>query len=284
MSLVVAIAASGCGSSKKTASTAATQSATPTMAAFTVSEAGKTSKFTGPSSVKGGLVTVQLTNNGKAVHGAQLIRILGTHTIAEAVKSVASENNKTPSWLRAEGGVGGAPPALSAAATVSLPAGRYAVVDFAGGRESQGPPAIAQLTVTPGQTAAVPSTGTVITAANPSKDHYKWDVSGPLKTGSNTITLVSKGNSALHELDAVRITKDVPIATLVKALESNGPPPSYVDGTTNSSTAVIDGGKSLNTQLIIRKPGKYVFICHLTDRDGGKPHFAEGLITQVTVK
>jgi hypothetical protein len=230
-------------------------------------------------------VTVQLTNNGKTLHGAQVIRIGGSHTIEEAVKSIASESHKVPSWLHAEGGVGGAVPGQAAAATVSLQAGNYAVVDFAGAQEGHhGPPAIAPLTVTPGQEAAVPVTGTTITAANPRKDHYKWEISGPLKAGTNAITFVSKGKSALHEISAFRITRNESTAQLVKALESNGPPPSFVDQTSRFGTAVLDGGKSLTTQMALLKPGKYVFFCHVTDRDGGKPHFAEGLITTVTVQ
>ena len=145
-------------------------------------------------------------------------------------------------------------------------------------------PRFAPITVTPGQSGALPATATTITAANPSKDHYKWEISGTLKAGANPVTFVSKGKSALHELGAIRITGNESIAQIVKALESNGPPPTFVDPTARDQTAVLDGGKSLTTQLTLSKPGKYIFFCHLTDRDGGKPHFAEGLITTVTVQ
>jgi hypothetical protein len=285
--LVLAMGMAGCGGGGSSAKTSATSqpAATPTSLALSISETGARSKYAGPASIKGGLVTVQLTNNGKGPHGAQLIRILGAHTIEEALKTLGGESHKTPSWLRAEGGVGAAVPGSSASATVSLPAGNYAVVDFAGAQEGKGgPPAFAPLTVTPGQTGILPSTATTITAAAPSKDHYKWEISGPLKVGANDVTFASKGKSALHELGAVRITGNESTAQLVKALETNGPPPSYVDRETKDQTAVLDGGKSLTTQLTLSKPGTYVFFCHLTDRDGGKPHFAEGLITTVTVK
>ena len=83
----------------------------------------------------------------------------------------------------------------------------------------------------------------------------------------------------------MRLTTDVPVSTVLKDLEKeNGPPPSYVDQSVNYSTSVLDGGKSETTQLMLPKPGKYIFLCHLTDRDGGKPHFAEGLITKVNVQ
>jgi plastocyanin len=95
---------------------------------------------------------------------------------------------------------------------------------------------------------------------------------------------VSKGKETLHQLSVARITSNVPISTIVKDLGSNGPPPSYVDPTSSYETSTLDSGKSQNTQLILTKPGTYVFFCHLHDRDGGKPHFAKGLITTVTVQ
>ncbi len=285
--LMLAIVIAGCGSSSKKSSTvAATGSpgATPPSLALSISETGTSAKYAGPASIKGGLVTVQLTNNGHSPHSAQLIRIVGAHTVEEAFKSLGSESRKTPSWLRAEGGVGGALPGSGASATMSLPAGNYVVIDFAGAQQAKGPPAITPLTVTPGAAGVLPSTATTITAAAPSKDHYRWEISGPLKVGANQVTFVSKGRSALHEVAAVRITGNESIAQLVKALETNGPPPSYVDQESKDQTAVLDGGKSLTTRLTLAKPGTYVFFCHLTDRSGGKPHFAEGMITTVTVK
>src|ERR1700736_1562262 len=84
----------GSGGTKTSSSTASTPSTTPTTLALSISEIGKASKYAGPASVKGGVVTVQLTNNGKGPHGAQLIRIDGGHTIEEAVKSIASESHK----------------------------------------------------------------------------------------------------------------------------------------------------------------------------------------------
>jgi len=284
--LTLAVGVAGCGSSTSSSTTASTASTqTPVMLALSISEAGKTSTFAGPASVRAGAVTLQLTNHGNAPHGAQLIRLLEGHTVAQALAVLGSESGKTPSWLRAEGGIGSAAPGASASATMLLAAGNYAVIDVAGATNSQGaPPALAPLTVTPGPQGALPSTGTTITAAAPSKDHYKWQISGPLKAGSNEITLVSKGTSAVHELSAARITGNETTAQLVKALASHGPPPSYVDRSTISTTAALDGGKSLTTQLVLLKPGRYVLFCHQTDRDGGKPHFAEGLITTVTVQ
>ena len=230
-------------------------------------------------------MTVQLANKGKTPHSAQLIRILGSHTIPQALMTLGGQPNKTPSWLHAEGGIGVAEPATTASTTVDLPAGNYAIVDIAGAQGGQGgPPAFAALTVTPGQPGTLPANPTTVTAAAPSKDHYKWEISGPLKVGANSITFASKGSQTLHELTAVRVTRTPSTAQIVKDLGSNGPPPSYVDPTTSAQTAVLDSGKSMVTQVTLAKPGTYILLCHLKDRNGGKPHFAEGLVATVTVK
>ena len=193
--------AAGCGSSKKsTSSTAPTT--TPATLALSISESGKTSKFSAPSSTKGGLVAVRLTNTGKKPHGAQLFRITGGHTIQQAIQATAGESNKTPDWIRAQGGIGATPPGQSQAATVNLPAGKYAVVDFGGAEEgpNSAPPAIAEVTVTPGAAGSLPATATTVTAIAPAKDKYKWQISGPLKAGTNDITFASKGPDALHHI------------------------------------------------------------------------------------
>jgi hypothetical protein len=277
---VLALAA--CGSSKKSKTAAAPSAST---LALSISESGKSAKFTAPPSAKGGLVTVRLTNNGKKPHGAQLFRITGGHTVQDALRATAGESSKTPDWIRAEGGIGAANPGETASATMNLAAGKYAVADFASGpEESSGPPVIAQMTITPGASASLPATDTTITAAAPAEDKYKWQISGPLKTGSNEITFDSKGKDALHHVVAVRVTADVPLGKVVKDFEKEGPPPSYIDPSVQYASSMIDGGKSETTDLILPKPGKYIFLCHLTDRDGGKPHFAEGLITKVNVQ
>jgi hypothetical protein len=38
------------------------------------------------------------------------------------------------------------------------------------------------------------------------------------------------------------------------------------------------------TKLELSKPGRYVLFCPLTDREGGKSHDQEGLLTTVEVK
>lgn len=260
----------GCG---KKSSKAATMD-------ISVAESGKTAKYTVPSSAKGGLVKVTLTNHGKAPHSGQLVRIEGNHTAQQVVKIISGNAEKTPEWIRAEGGPSTANPGGSASATVNLPAGKYLVGDFNGPGSK---PAYAQFTVTSGKTGSLPSTSTSVTAANPSKDKYKWNISGSLKPGVQNLTFNSKGKEAIHLVAAFAVKGSPSKAELIKALKSNGKPPSFALGPPTFSS-VLDGGKSQVTSFSLQKPGKYVLFCPLPDRDGGKPHFEEGLLTTVTVK
>lgn len=278
-----ALALAACGSSKKktSSSTGATPAQQPTTLSISATESGKKASYSAPATIKGGLVTVTLQNNGKAPHSAQLARIEGNHTPQEVLKAVGGNNKKTPSWIRGEGGPGNAPPGQTSTSTDILPAGNYLIID---GGNMNGPPGFKKLTVTAGQSGSLPSTGTSVTAAAPAKDKYKWEISGPLKAGENRLTFNSKGKDAIHLILAARVTGNPSKAKILDALKQNGPPPKFIDQRSFTSTSVLDGGKSEVTSLSLAKPGEYVLFCPLSDRDGGKSHDQEGLVTTVNVK
>jgi hypothetical protein len=279
--LVATLALSACGSSKKSSS-----SSVGNTIEVSIAESGKTAKYSVPSSAKGGLATLRFTNNGKAPHSAQLVRIVGNHTPQEALKVIGSQSSKTPAWLRAEGGLGAVPPGSTQTATLDLEAGRYMVLDPPNGPSGpSGPPPFSQFELSPGAKGKLPSTPTTVTAAQAGKDKYRWDISGELKSGApQEITFVSKGKDALHVITAVKVKGAAPSdAEIVKQLKSNGPP-KFADVRTFTATAVIDGEKSQVTPISFQSPGKWVLFCELSDRDGGKSHFEEGLLKTVDVK
>ena len=122
-----------------------------------------------------------------------------------------------------------------------------------------------------------------MTAATAGKDKYRWQLSG-LHVGPNRLTFKSEGAQALHLVAAIAIKpgQNPSLAAIEKSFQSNGPP-AFADLPTYRSSAILDGGHSEVTTLDL-KAGTYVLFCPLTDRDGGKPHFAEGLLTKVTIK
>jgi hypothetical protein len=51
-----------------------------------------------------------------------------------------------------------------------------------------------------------------------------------------------------------------------------------------SYTARIGGGTKQITELDLDKPGKYALLCFVSDRKGGPPHVAQGMIAEATVR
>ena len=283
--LLGSLALAACGSSKKSSSSSTSSSSggQPTTLSISATEAGKKASYSAPASVKGGLVKVTFKNNGKQPHSAQLARIDGNHTPQEAIKATSGNSNKTPSWIHGEGGPGNTDPGQTSSSTDNLPAGNYVILDGGG---MNGPPGYTKLKVTAGQNGSLPSTDTTVTATAPAKDKYKWQISGALKAGQNAITFTSKGGKdAIHLIAAARVTGNPSLAQLQKAFSRQGPPPKFVDQKSFTVTSVLDGtNKSEVTSLSLKKPGQYVLFCPLSDRDGGKSHDQEGLLTKVNVK
>jgi hypothetical protein len=282
-----AITLGACGSSKKSSTSASGARAAHTIS-LSISESGKTAVYSVPSSATGGLVTISLTNKGSMPHGAQFVLIKGNHTAPQALRALGAsmKTGKTPAWLRAEGGPPAAVPRQTSAATQNLPVGKYLIADLGGA--SNGPPAFTQLAVRgPSSSGSLPRTVTTVAAAPNGKDKYKWQISGAAPAvGQNPITFASKGKATLHLLGAFRIVGHPSRQQIINFLKStsNGPPPAFVDPSIFDSTGALDGGRSQVTTLSLSKPGRYVLFCPLRDRDGGKPHFEEGLLKTITVK
>ena len=262
--LALAAVLAGCGGGNSS----------PTALKIGVSEQGKEASFSLPKSVEGGLVEVTLANEGKALHGLQFVRYTEGHTSKEVIEEISGEKEKTPDWIRGEGGIGGVEGGQTANATLNLEAGKFLVVDAA---EMEGKPATAEMTVTEGDEGDLPSTDGTVTAEETGKDKYAWDVSG-LKAGKQQITFDSEGDEAIHLILAVPVKGKAPSLGKIKEdFSKEGPPPPYIDFEAAQSTAVLDGGKSQTTPIDL-KSGEYIFFCPLTDRDGGKPHDQEGLL------
>lgn len=249
--------------------------------AVTVSEpsAGKVT-MAATGTVKAGQVTVTLKNNGKNSHDAQLIRVEGKHTADEVKKVVASESDPIPDWLHAEGGVGTVNPGQSGAATVVLTAGSYFVIDTNTDDKDkaysdQG--AIKAFTVKgDAGTAAVPAAEVTITAKE-----YSFGVP-TLSAGSPTVKFENTGKE-IHLLVAAPIAAGKTINDVRAAFNnqnSTAPPP--IDFEKAVQLEAVDPGKAVVAKVDLVK-GTYAFICFISDRAGGPPHFTKGMLQEVKI-
>jgi hypothetical protein len=253
--------------------------------------------MTFPSSVRSGLVTMTLRNSDTVPRSAQLLRIVGEHSLDEVVDVVTADGEEIPAWVQDGGGVPAVEPGGTGTAAQVLAPGRYVLVDDEEAEgEGEGEAArthaelgaVGEFTVT-GERAraglpAVPATITATDAETPDgKKTYGFRLEG-LKAGPNQVHFQNTGAELHHALFAP-LRKGATLAQAEQLLTSSrtpsGPPP--IDFSGIVGTKVIDAGVEQNIALDL-PAGRYAVICFVSDREGGKPHVEKGMIEEVTVE
>jgi uncharacterized cupredoxin-like copper-binding protein len=305
LALIVPLGLSACGGDSSEdgagagAGAAKSSAPEPTTLSITTSDLGEDRFATkAPGSIKGGLVKVVFKNAGKMPHEAQLIRVDEGHTVAEAVEIIDSEDDKTPEWIHGAGGVGATGPGQQGTTFINLPAGNYGVISLgAGGGEGPSPAtrgALAEFEVTEGQPGELPQTSASIVAEDDGEhgeagegeeagEHEHGFETTGLKAGKNTL-LFDNRSDELHHALMVPILGDTTLEEVGEALASEEPPsgPPPVDFENAVVTSVLDGKTKEVTEMELRA-GRYALLCFLSDREGGKPHVAEGMLEEVMV-
>jgi len=110
---------------------------------------------------------------------------------------------------------------------------------------------------------------------------YGFRTSG-LAVGKNTIEFSNTGTEA-HHVIAVPYKPEATLAEVRKAFKQDGGVDPPLDFAHVSYTARIDGGTKQITELDLDKPGKYALLCFVSDRKGGPPHVAQGMVAEITV-
>ncbi len=304
LSVPFAMAACGDDSSEDGEGGSAQQSnaaAQPTTLSITTSDAGE-GRFTteAPASIKGGLVKIVFENAGQMPHEAQLLRVDEGHTVQEAVEIIDSESTETPEWIHGAGGVGATAPGQQGTTMINLPAGNYGVIDTGSGGGPEGPSpatrgALAEFEVTEGEPGELPQTPASIVAddegehgdaeeGEEAEEHEHTIEAVGLKAGRNKV-LFDNRSEEIHHAVLVPILGDTTIEEVGEALaseeEPSGPPP--VDFENAVITSVLDGKTKEVTELEL-SAARYALLCFVSDREGGEPHVAEGMIEEVTVR
>jgi hypothetical protein len=291
---LVAVAAGafvgGCGGDDE--DSASSDAAKPVSFQITASAEGAKKKVLEfPTSIKAGLVTVTLRNDDKAPRSAQLIRVEGDRTVDDVLKIVeAEEPTKIPSWMQDGGGLGSVKPGATATATQVLAPGKWVIWDDEGGDGGPGNSELGakgEFTVTgPAVDAELPTRDASVTATDEGKGKektYDFEFAG-LKAGTNEVRFENTGDELHHAL-FFPMNRGVTIKEVEEAFaaeeEPAGPPP--VDFRNAVGTTVIDGGIAQNISLDL-KAGKYAVVCFISDRAGGEPHAAKGMLKELTVE
>ena len=255
----------------------------PAAVAMEVAPAGDGFELTVPESVEAGLVRLEFTNGTEDGAEAQLLRLADGHTVEEALAAIDSEDGKIPDWLTAEGGVGTIDPGASGAVELVLEEGTYHVIDTGtpDGDDVESHAkngATATLEVTGGDDdAELPEVDASIEMAD-----FEFVTDG-LKAGTNRFLLRNTGNELHHTL-IVPInegaTFDQVKAYMTSDESDSGPPP--VDFEKLQGTTVLDADREQIGDLELT-PGRYALVCFLTNRAGGPPHAALGMVSELTI-
>jgi hypothetical protein len=281
----------GCGDDDDEAASDAP--AKPTTFTITATAEGKNKKaLEFPATVKAGLVTMTLTNNDSVPRSAQVIRVTGDQSVDDVLKVVNSEEEGAPipAFMQDGGGLGAVAPNASESATQVLAPGKYVIWDDEGGDE--GPAnsdrgAKGEFMVTgPAVDAELPEQPATITATDEGEGDdktYDFQFEG-LKAGTNQVRFENTGEE-LHHAIILPMRKGATIKEVEEAFmaeeEPEGPPP--VDFMKGQNTTVIDGGIAQNISLDL-DAGKYAVVCFISDRKGGEPHAAKGMLKELTVE
>ena len=278
LALTAALALAACGDDDDDGGGSSSGKADPQSgkAIFEISGSGKSTKVSGPSEARAGVLELQLKNSTKKAASLQLIGIEGDQDAEEAIKAGEAwgdKGGKLSSDLKLAGGLGNVAPGGTGVVRQSLSAGRYVALNI----DSN---AYAEFEVTGDGTGTLASTSGTVTASE-----YAFETAGPLKAGDVQLTFDNSGKEA-HHIVGLAINPGKTIEEVAEFLkedegEGSGPPPFSEKG--GFDTAILDGGteQAFGANL---KAGKYALVCFIPDRAGGPPHVAKGMVSEAVVE
>jgi hypothetical protein len=234
--------------------------------------------FDAPDRLPAGVTTLRLSNNGKELHHAQLIKLEEGKTVEDVMKLVKTPG-PLPRWIKFVGGPNAVAPGQQAVATSDLAPGSYAYVCVIPGAD--GVPHLAK-----GMIRAFEVTGPAAAATElPAPDvtirlvDYDFKTSGPLTPGIRRIRVENAGPQ-VHELALLKLAPGKKVEDFAGWAEGGmkGAPPAEPVG---GVVGLDKGGSGSFTANLT--PGDYGLICFVPDAKDGKPHLAHGMMKTIKV-
>ena len=240
--------------------------------------------FEAPAEAEAGATEIELTNstNVKEMDGQLGFVAAGEEHSDEEVAAElqnAATGKPIADWFLAGGGVGVTAPGATESVTQDLQEGTYYVLSQA----AQPRPPLTKIEVSGGDGAELPETEGEVIAGE-----YSFTGEG-LKAGTNQVLLDNAG-AQWHHFLAAELKPEATIEQAQEYLERQGRgggPIPFIDeeaGDENAvETTVLDGGFS-QIQEVTLNQGRYAFYCFISDKQGGPPHVAKGMVSEVVVE
>jgi hypothetical protein len=230
-----------------------------------------------PAEVLSGPTRLTLTNSGRELHHAQLVKLEEGKTLKDLAALPAG--GPPPSWMVPVGGPGAAEPGQSTSVVQPLAPGEYAVFCFipspSDHKAHMMKGMVAGFRVVPAKKFAdMPKADVTVRMVD-----FGYAPSAPLTAGKRVIKVVNDGPQ-LHELVLFRLAPGKTLADFAKwnpETATEPPPGNFIGGT----VAMAPGGESLVETTL--EAGAYVLVCYIPDAKDGKPHFAHGMMMPLTV-
>ena len=265
-------------------------------------------KFSGPSEVGAGLVTLTLVNNGEEPHHAQLVKLNEGVTMDDFE---AALQNPDPSALFAAvtftGGPPTTPPGEEHTVVVRLDPGDYVVLCFIAGDD--GVPHLAKGMVFP-----FTVTGEDSGAPDPTADaeatllDYEIEMPDTLPAGESTLQVTNQGDEP-HQLAILKLAPGMSADTLIAIMMASeeateGTPEATPDGGEMDHASPVASPEGEGMELppfseaggiqvlspgltgwavLDLEPGDYVAVCFVPNAEG-VPHAALGMVKAFTVE
>lgn len=245
----------------------------PTMITITATDYA----FELPAQVPAGVVTIHLTNNGKEIHQAQVIRLEDGKTVGDFGEAM-KHPGPPPTWVKFLGGPNAAGPGGSAEGSVVLEPGSYAVLCLI--PSSDMVPHVMKGMIHPLEVTASQGEPSQLTGASDTLTvtDYAFTESTTLTPGHHVI-LVKNAGAQGHEVVLVKLPPGVKIEAVGKWADTmKGAPP----GMPVAGVTALDPGTSATFAADLT-PGMYGLICFIPDAKDGKPHWTHGMMTQFKV-
>ena len=311
---VITLLVTGCGDDEDdgggaatttTEAPATTQGTGEATALAVESPATNEKSFTAPDEIRGGVVNITYKNNGKLKHEAFLLGI-GDKSEDEAIKAFTpvvktQEGVPIPEFLKPGGGVPEVGPGQTLSSHVTVPAGRYLILcnlsDADSQEEQEGPPpdlpvhfeqGMRKLLTVTGGTAdpsALPKGDGTITARE-----YSFDVPA-ITSGHRKLVFENAGPKEIHVaffgewpagVDEAAATKA--FQDFAQAMAEGKPPPPGPEFEDLVSSSILDPGRGATFEADFKSGRTYSVLCFISDRAGGPPHAAKGMVKNFTVR